>query len=206
MDESIKYTSIIRDPVKRINSLYNYFCHDRAEGYYKIIPETERNSLNAFVTNIDKYTLVHGNNAQTRLIAGAHLNNAWDKITKSNVTNSNMLDIAIENIERYFYFVGTTERYLETLLLLKKHLTWQKPLYFIKRNVTKRRMDNISQSDIDLIKGNNSLDLQLYEYVNNKLIKEIKENKDYIEREKRKLEFNNRLYTFYRKNIRKIIK
>jgi len=36
--------------------------------------------------------------------------------------------------------------------------------------------------------------------------KEIQNNKDYINRENRKLAFNNTLYNIYRKNIRKYIK
>jgi hypothetical protein len=198
---------MVRDPVQRMNSLYNYFCIDKAEGYHQIIPEKERNSLGAFVRNIDKYTLVHGNNAQTRLIAGAKLHSKWDDITDhQSVTDKGMLEKAIYNIETHFDCIGTTERFAESLVLFKKYLCWEKPLFFIKRNKTRNRSNEITQETLELIREKNWADIKLYEHVNNNLVRQIEKNDEYIKREIKKLDFNATLYKVYRNNIRRWIK
>jgi len=204
-----KYFCIIRDPVSRIVSLYNYIQLDKAEGLYKKIPYEHRKDIKSFVENLDKnHTTLQGHNGQSRLLSGKEiLDESWDKNLESpKIADNAMGDVAIENIINHFAFIGTLEYFEESLVLMKKYLNWKKPLFYIRRNVTQKRENNISEEVLNLIKEKNSEDMKLYQYVNDKLHQQINYHWDYIRNEKRKLKFNSDLYKFYRKYIRNIIK
>jgi len=83
----------------------------------------------------------------------------------------NALELAVNNINRYFGIVGITERYDETLLLTKRRYGWSN-IFYIHRNVGS---DSINK-DVgartytqELFKEANALDNSLYEYVNKQL-------------------------------------
>ena len=61
--------------------------------------------------------------------------------------------------------VGLTERFDETLILLKREFGWDWPFY-IRDNVTRNKAarEDIPSSTIDIIKEFNRLDIELYEY------------------------------------------
>ena len=201
------YLSMLRHPVKRLFSLYRYFCYDKAEGFHKIIPKKEQNSITSFVENIDKYTNIHGNNAQTRLLAGGKIadNLCYDPHVNTYDLNT-LFEKAKYNIQNQFLFIGTTELFDESIILMKKYLEWRTPIFYLKRNITQKRKTNLSKEVINLIKEKNQYDMQLYDIVNQNLINEINETSQTIKKEKRKLKFNNSIYTFYRNHIRKFVK
>jgi hypothetical protein len=204
------YLTMIREPVSRIISLYNFIKRPDNNNLGAIIPKKDKKDLKTFVNRIDDYSPIHGNNGMTRLLAGADLqyppNNLWDQKIKNQIFKDNLLDQALYNIKQHFIFIGTTELYDESLILMKKYLNWNKPLFYIKRNVNRKKEPTYDQETIDLIKEKNRHDIRLYDYVTKQLQQEIQDNKAYINREKRKLAFNNRLYNFYRSKIRKFLK
>ena len=71
-----------------------------------------------------------------------------------------------KNIQNHFILVGLTERYNESLLLLKNLLSWKPPTYSIanavKRNIKTTQIDSQLK---DLIIEYNQIDFQLYDYV-----------------------------------------
>jgi hypothetical protein len=201
------YLSMLRHPVKRLFSLYRYFCYDKAEGFHKIIPKNEQNSITSFVENIDKYTNIHGNNAQTRLLAGGKIANTLCYEPHVNTYDLNiLLKKAKYNVQNQFLFIGSTELFDESIILMKKHLEWRTPIFYLKRNITKNTSANLSKEEINFIKEKNKYDMQLYDIVNQNLRREIHNNFENIKKEKKKLKFNNSVYTFYRNHIRKFIK
>jgi hypothetical protein len=154
--QKCKYFSMMRNPIERNISLYNY------------IKNRPSHKDNNFIKNmsIDEWVQSDRNiftdNGQTRLIAGRHT--ALE--IPFNEMNSDHLEQAKANIAKHFILVGLTERYNETLLMLKKLLKWKTPTYSIANAV--KRDDETKQIDAqlkELIIEYNQLDLQLYDYV-----------------------------------------
>ncbi|UZW65149.1 hypothetical protein OC195_13080 [Priestia flexa] len=85
------------------------------------------------------------------------------------------MDEAIENIEKYFSIVGVTNRFNESIYLMKKEFGWE-DLSYQKVNVTKKRpsLKEVPTDIIQKIKEKNELDIKLYEYVNKRLSKQVK--------------------------------
>jgi hypothetical protein len=76
------------------------------------------------------------------------------------------LRAAKENLRRHFAVVGTTERFDETLVLLKRKLGWQREIISYPRNVNASRMPTASLSPevIAAIRQRNELDFELWQY------------------------------------------
>src|SRR5438132_8576964 len=74
-----------------------------------------------------------------------------------------MLAKAKQNIERYFSFVGLTDYFDESLLLLKRILGWRKPPFYIKAKVSPAESEQ-GKVDLKLIEAHNELDSALYDY------------------------------------------
>jgi hypothetical protein len=75
------------------------------------------------------------------------------------------LELAKKNLKEHFTLVGVLERFDEGLILLKRTLGWNIPLY-TKNNVTKNRpsKSDISTKALSLLEKFNEYDIQLYEY------------------------------------------
>ena len=78
-----------------------------------------------------------------------------------------MLTQAIENIDRYFSFVGLSEHFDESLIRMRAALGWRKPLLYVVSNRNKKRptTDMIPDETIAIIKRQNELDCRLYDHV-----------------------------------------
>ena len=75
-----------------------------------------------------------------------------------------MLERAKRNIEERFSFVGITERFDESLVLLRRTFGW-KPPYYVAANVTPAsRKEPVPESTRGLIEEMNTLDRRLYEW------------------------------------------
>jgi hypothetical protein len=137
------YITLLRNPVERIISLY---CH---------LKLSNSMSLEEFARKAP-YREVE--NDQTRRISG--LEPQLGRCTRA------VLGKAKENLRRHFSIVGTTERFDETLILLKRRFGWSKDLYYYLKNVNPNRppANSFSQQTIEVIRGRNSLDLELYKF------------------------------------------
>lgn len=154
-----KYITFLRDPVERVISLYYYILN------------TPQHYLNEELTanNISFEEFMKGNytvevsNEQTRLIAG-----------RKHKSSENLLDIAIGNLENEFACVGLTERFEESICLMKNNLglKWKYPVYE-STNINKKKESNISPQLLDIIREANQLDIQLYDYAKNRFESDI---------------------------------
>ena len=96
-------------------------------------------------------------NGQTRYIAG-------DYTTPYGQCNETMLAKAKHNIDTMFLFIGITEKFDESLILLHHYLGWRK-IYYTNKNVTKDKVVALTNWDVELIHKRNIFDIALYEYV-----------------------------------------
>jgi hypothetical protein len=157
--------TLVRDPVYRVLSYYHHVMtlHERFKD--------NKISLIKFLNRGDKEI----DNLQVRKISGVDV--PVGRCTEE------MLWTAIENIERCFCVVGTTDRFDESICLLADLMGWETPLY-VKENVSKQRpsIDYFSQMEINQIKQRNQLDTMLYSYVSRRLNKQITDKGVDIER------------------------
>ena len=136
------YVTLLRNPVDRIISLY-----------YHLSP-TGAISIEEFISN-PSYKIFE--NDQTRRLAGIE-----PKLARCSRPT---LQRAKENLQRYFSVVGVTERFDETLVLLKRKFGWTDKLDYYLRNInTRRPQAPFSPAVIDAIKTRNAFDCELYEY------------------------------------------
>ena len=173
---------MMRDPVERIISVYNYVKNSPRHKDYNFI---QNMSIEDYVKSGRNQFI---DNGQTRLLAGRHtsLEVPFRKI------NEGHLEQAKENIKSHFILVGLTERYDETLLLLQRMLQWKTPTYSIA-NAAKREKNTkqLAPKIRELITEYNQLDLQLYHYVSVLFDKQISNNPKVLE-ELEKFELKNR--------------
>jgi len=141
------YITVMRGAVERVISAYyfmsNYMLHPN---YWKF--RREGWTLEDFVRRSPR------ENVQTKMIAGAD----YDALCTAEI-----LMKAKENLQ-YFSVVGLTERFEESLALMKLRFDWKLESYS-SFNVTRTRPKkrDLPQSTLDLIAERNRFDIELYE-------------------------------------------
>ncbi len=188
------YLTMLRDPVDRVVSHY-YFVR-RSPGVSLYDEVTSKNmSLADFVR---RRAAIRANNDQTRLISGVEKVNA--KVLSGAETNedagtTDILEVARKNLQDHFTVVGLSERFDESLLLLRRLFGW-KNIYYVKQNVTKGRpaKQQVSKEALSLIEKYNELDMSLYEYARQRFEEAIKEQGEGFQNELRSFQRNNKLY------------
>jgi hypothetical protein len=144
------YFTMLREPVDRVISSY-YFLRD-----FKGYEHLKKMSLEEFVKSDPQ-----ANNLQTIMVSGMLENPDLSK--------------AIQNL-REFKVVGITERFDESLFLIKKVYGWN-DIHYTKQNITKRRpsVKEVPDHVIELIKKYNDLDIELYKVANKLLEDRLKQ-------------------------------
>jgi hypothetical protein len=144
------YITFLRDPVDRIISHY-YYVLNNAQHYLHEQVTSRRMSLSDYVSSGITPELTDG---QTRLLAGNAEN-----------LDRDMLQSAQRNLREHFAVVGLTERFDESLVLMKRRLGWRN-VFYTKENVTRGRAPKsaIPQSIISQIEQSNEKDIQLYTF------------------------------------------
>jgi len=141
------YIAVLRDPIDRVMSAF-YFAHT-----YKLHPlyrkfHREKWTLEDFVRRLPR------DNVQCKIVAGAE----YEKPCTAEICER-----AKENLVRYFSVVGLSERFEESLALMKLRFGWKLQRYS-SFNVTRTRprKADIPQSTLDLIEDKNAFDISLY--------------------------------------------
>ena len=142
------YITVLREPVDRVVSAF-YFMRN-----YKLHPlywkfRWENWSLEDFVRRSPR------DNVQCKIVAGAEYEEPC---------TAEICERAKENLVRYFSVVGLSERFEESLALMKLRFGWKLRRYS-SFNVTRTRpkKEDLPRSALDLITEKNSFDVALYE-------------------------------------------
>lgn len=146
-----RYIAFVRDPVERVISNYWYVKRTPRHFMHDTIVSNDL-SLEDYVTSGLNPQLENG---QTRLLAGAEEETATPEL----------LERAMSNIAERFLLVGLTERFDETLLLLKGALGWR-DVGYERINATPGSAKGSSPSDstLSMIRERNRIDDALYGY------------------------------------------
>lgn len=162
LNQPCTYITLLRHPIKRIISLY-YFVYYHPSRYDPV-----KNPPLSFQEYISPERILV-DNGQTRKIAGKA-----SKDFPFGGCTSELLDIAKRNLRDRFLMVGITERFDESLVMLRQ-LIGIKTLLHTRANTNpaKPQSDPLSEEDIQLAIAHHQLDLELYDYGNQLLDQQI---------------------------------
>jgi hypothetical protein len=167
------YLIVMRNPIERVISAFyfmrNYKLHPN---YWKF--RREGWTLEDFVRHPHRR-----DNIQCKMVAGA----AYDEPCTAEI-----LAEAKDNL-RYFSVVGLTERFEESLALMKLRFGWKLESYS-SFNVTRARPKkrDLPQSTLDLVAERNRFDIELYECAAKRLQEAINKNAAEVSQVVRQLE------------------
>jgi hypothetical protein len=160
LPQSSIYYSMFRDPVDRVISEYYWVLQRRTN-----LAHNEVVSKNMSLEDYVKNGVWRAWNCQTRMIRRVpEVSPPGDGPV---LLSTNDLEIA-KAILRQHFVVGLTERFDESLILLKRAFGWRtKNILYVKQNVSRNRppKDKISSETVKLIEDHNELDIKLYEFV-----------------------------------------
>ncbi len=152
--EQPKYITMLREPIDRILSLY-YYASQSPDHYLHRAIATEGLTLETIMRS-GAYPEFY--DLQTVFISGI----------RDRGPGAEFLEAAKASLRNRFAVFGLTERFSESLVLLKRTLGWRirDIVYHEKLNVTssRPRKSQISQETLDVIWERNQLDVELYEY------------------------------------------
>ena len=177
------YITLLRDPVERVISDYYYIIR-RPEHYLHDTLKYLNIDFESFVSN---RLSVEIDNFQTRLLAG-QINDRY--------SGPPDLDRAIRNVNAFFSLVGLTERFDESLVLLKNELNWKSYPFYIKRNVTEKRpkAEDVPGYIVEMIKKRNELDCMLYAHMEDLFNQRFNRQRPLIDYQVKKFIRMNRIY------------
>jgi len=188
------YITMLRNPAQRIISHYYYVLRTPDHYLYNTVV-TNKMSLEDYICSQITTEL---NNGQTRLLAG---NNK----VHSGSCSTEDLQNAKKHLEENFAVVGLSERFDESLLLLKKSLNLAASFYRNENITQNKPLTEKELSDLlKLIKQHNELDFELYRFAQEKLELELAKI-GWLDRFKFLGYKNlNKLYTYIYSSIKKV--
>lgn len=160
------YITILRDPIPRMASMHRMMRKEWPG--YRVAEMT----LAEFVQFEHPASRP---NAQTIQIAGVSDEEAA-------MHPAATLERAKAHLNEHFAVAGTTERFDETLMMMKKRLDWPRFPYYVTSRVGKRsaksgsspsQRESIADDVRELIASTNALDVELYEYAADRFNKEV---------------------------------
>ena len=147
------YITMLRDPVERMISLYYFTLHSPERAIHRESGD-HLASLEEFVSS---GALLETDNGQTRRLSGLR--------PSFGQCSAEMLERAKENVRAYFSVVGLSERFDESLLLMKRLFGWTS-IFYLREKATRRRPNKADLPDrvIRTVLEYNQLDRQLYRF------------------------------------------
>lgn len=175
------YVTLLRDPVQRLVSLYS---HLRTWGILSLdtdvtafVDGCSDESWRVALSKTRSYPVSppHGervirhlsrslaDNDQTRRVAGVE-----PPFAECSEVH---LELAIKNLCRNGFIVGTTERFDETLVLIKRKLGWSQVPVYLRRLVNKHRSGAfiVSDDDVSYIRARHAFDESLHRFASDRL-------------------------------------
>jgi hypothetical protein len=143
------YITMLRHPVKLTHSQYRYVQRTPSHHHHDAVKNL---TLEEYLASKISFEM---DNSQTRAIAG-------DLGTPVGECTDEMLERAKRNLDEHFSWFGLTERFDESLILLRRAFDWRDVRY-VSRNVARTRAE-LTAAQRELLEHTNRLDMELYEY------------------------------------------
>lgn len=162
------YATFLRDPVKRVVSHYNYvrFRADH-EHYLRQTVEDEKMGIREYV---ESGVCDEVNNGQVRLLTGIEdiVQQPYGQSKfRYGFDDDKYFELAIQNLDRYFGFVGVQEYFDESLILMRDKYRLLRAINYSAMNVGTSHYSPVAptETDLEVIRRYNGLDIRLYEHV-----------------------------------------
>ena len=155
------YTTLLRNPVERIVSLYYYI---RSSGNHYLHKETEGMRLYDFVTSKISMTMDNGMVRQLCQDEDFMKTPYADMKLPFGSLNYNHLNEAKLNLELYFPIVGTVEQLPDYMSLLCRTMGWEVATLPIENKVPHPPMTEIDAKTLTAIEDIVQLDMELYKF------------------------------------------
>lgn len=156
------YFTLIRNPVARVLSTYNYIYENKAHFLHEHVAKTGMSLTDYVVGQVNRMT----DNGQVRLLAGV------DKQVSYGQCTNELLEKAISNLQTQFLAVGVTEQFDLSLLTLSTWLGWRGFPFYRRKNTTRKRHsapDEVAKARA-LIEKHNQFDLALHNFAKQRLL------------------------------------
>jgi galactose-3-O-sulfotransferase len=161
------YVTLVRDPVERLISHYHYSLSDVTAPLHGEVV-SKGMTLKDYVERSE--AAWEFNDGQTRLLG-------CDMLRWPCASSTDLLERAKRNIEERFAVVGTTERFDESVLLMRRALGWDWPLYRSAKVAHDRpRKEDVTDDALRAIVARNELDAELHRYVTERFDRVIAES------------------------------
>ncbi|GAB4460531.1 MAG: sulfotransferase family 2 domain-containing protein [Anaerolineae bacterium] len=151
-----EYITMLREPVARAVSLYYYGLTDPGHPRHtRMVAEN---------VSLEGHAQMHGGNAMTRWLCGYYEGRqTWIGRWMPPDAAQDALQRARHNLATHFSVVGLTERFDESLLMLRRRFGWRR-IFYVRENVTRGRppREALPPETLRLIEGRNALDIDLY--------------------------------------------
>lgn len=185
------YVTLLRNPLDRVISAYYHIQRERTHPLHHTLVSNNMSFQDYLTSGVATAEVQSG---QTRIISGIK---GVDWVTGAGPLSQDVLEQAQNNLEHYFSLVGLTERFDESLLLLKKLLGWSYfNILYRKLNVAPWRpsQKEMPQDVLEILKEYNELDLKLCQFAELKLDVLIKTYGSSFYTELRTFQLLNKLY------------
>lgn len=162
------YITVLREPVERAISDYYFARRFKPHRHHRASLQL---SLEEF------FTQKHEHNLQSRILAGPNSHELFPS-----VCDAGTFAAAKDNLARQFIVVGLTERFDETLALLKVRLGWKVRRYRSFRVADNRvAQHQIAATSLALIHERERFDIALYDYASSLFEKAIAAHREAVE-------------------------
>ncbi len=152
------YLTMIRNPIELVLSYYYYVQRTKTHQFYNLFNEI---TLEEFVTK-EEFNHVT-TNLQTRYLSEEYKDD---------------LEIARNNLKKHFKIVGVTERFEDTLNVVKKELGWKIEDYkSINKAKDRPSVKEIPNKVIEIIQRKNENDTKIYLFANKLLDEKLEQLK-----------------------------
>jgi hypothetical protein len=164
------YMTMLRHPLDRAISLYKFCQQGQSQTPFdRYMQAATAKGLRSFIDHSDPAIRIRTSNLQTRQIAAGlgcrHRHPFQPAAIESQLSDWELLSLAKAHLDE-FKFVGLTERFQDSVLLLSYIFGWLPEVEYQSFRIAanKPRHAQISQDAIAVILSVNQLDLELYEY------------------------------------------
>lgn len=169
------YLSMLRDPLKRVISLYKFWQRARERGgpdhaaFGSLLKDATISGLKGFVSHTDPAVSLTLSNRQARQIA-ANVGIRQYANSNADLSDADVLALAKQHVDE-FALVGLTERFQESVLLLFYIFGWYPNIDYQSLRVAPRSFeaDDLDPETVEIILERNQLDIELYHYAQERL-------------------------------------
>ncbi|MDQ6983479.1 MAG: hypothetical protein Q9M44_02055, partial [Ghiorsea sp.] len=147
------YVSFVREPKKRLQSLYKYIIMLDSHYLSDLIKDKP---IKQFLSET-KY--LDFDNGMVRQFSGTGQEKPFGLIDGED------LNRAKKNIEKHFLFVGIQEKFEISLFFMSKLLGWKKKPYTVRENSSEKVVQALTSIDMEYVLSLNQYDVMLYDWI-----------------------------------------